>query len=245
MRLTRVAECVEIQVRDTGQGIAAEFLPHVFEPFRQADGSTTRVHGGLGLGLSIVKRLVEAHDGTIGVDSAGLGHGATFIVRFPIDPVCATLSHHPVAPLQDGARPAPELLHGLHVLIVDDDEESRLVVAEHLQGCGAVVLTAASAADVYDVLRHEHVDGLLADIAMPGEDGYTFIRQIRAGLLPTSAWVPAAALTALTRKEDQQLALDAGFQMHIAKPVNPEALVAAVAMLTRKKPDSLALPTQA
>jgi CheY-like chemotaxis protein len=241
--LARVSDFVDVTVRDNGQGISPDFLPHVFEAFRQADGSTTRAHGGLGLGLSIVKHLVEAHGGMVQADSAGPGHGATFVVRFPIDPACAALAQHHLPP-SNAVAPHVESasLDGLHILVIDDDEESRLMVAEHLEGRGAVVLVAPSAADAYDVLRRERVDGLLADIAMPGEDGYTFIRRIRAGLLPESTRVPAAALTALTRKEDRQLALDAGFEMHIAKPVEPDALVSAVAALVRNKATSLVSP---
>ena len=206
VRLKRIQDCVEIQVRDTGQGMSADFLPYIFEPFRQADGSTTRVHGGLGLGLSIVKHLVEAHGGSVEAQSAGVGQGATVIARFPIDPACANDSHRPVARAISAVAVETLSLDNVRVLVVDDDEESRVVVAEHLRRCHGVVFTATSAADAYDVLRRERVDVLLADIAMPGEDGYTLIRRVREGVVPVSASIPAAAITAFAREEDRLLA---------------------------------------
>jgi len=242
VQLKRVHDCVEVQVRDTGQGMSAEFLPYIFEPFRQADGSTTRVHGGLGLGLSIVKHLVEAHGGSVEAQSAGVGQGATVIARFPIDPACANESDRPVARAISAVSVETLSLDNVRVLVVDDDEESRLVVAEHLRRCRGVVFTATSAADAYDVLRRERVDVLLADIAMPGEDGYTLIRRVREGVVPTSASIPAAAITAFAREEDRLLAVRAGFQMHLAKPVDPDGLVAAVASLARRKRPEMAAP---
>jgi signal transduction histidine kinase/ActR/RegA family two-component response regulator len=232
VRLKRVQDFVEIEIRDTGQGISAEFLSHIFEPFRQADGSTTRAHGGLGLGLSIVKHLVEAHDGVVEVHSAGAGLGATFIARFPIDPACADQTSQPVDHATAVSVDAPAL-DNVSVLVVDDDAETRLVVMEHLRRCNGVVFTAASAADAYDVLQREHIDVLLADIGMPGEDGYTLIRRVRAGVIPASASVPAAAITAFAREEDRHLALHAGFQMHLVKPLDPDCLLAAVTSLAR------------
>jgi signal transduction histidine kinase/CheY-like chemotaxis protein len=237
VQLRRAGTIVEMVVTDSGQGIQPEFLPSVFEAFRQADGSTTRMHSGLGLGLSIVKSLVEAHNGTVGVHSAGEGRGATFVVRLPIAicedspepriPAGATLSGAPAH--------APLSLDGISVLVVDDDDQSREVVAAHLHGCHAAVLTASSAALAFDLLQHEHVDVLLADIGMPDEDGYSLIRRIRSQSSPGSASIPAAALTAFAGDEDRQQALQAGFQLHLPKPIDASSLLAAVASLGRMK----------
>jgi signal transduction histidine kinase/ActR/RegA family two-component response regulator len=224
----------EIVVTDSGQGIAPHFLDSVFEPFRQGDGSSTRLHGGLGLGLSITKHLVDAHGGEVTAHSAGEGRGATFIVRLPMVATPATLAER----VDDRRRPVPAMelvspqsLAGVSVLVVDDDEQSRLVVAAHLEAYHAAVITAPSAAAALDVLQHKRVDVLLADIAMPGEDGYSLIRKLRALETPTIASIPAAALTAFARNEDRQQALQAGFQLHLAKPVDARTLVSAVATL--------------
>lgn len=241
VRLRRSSNDVEMIVTDTGQGIAPEFLSSVFEVFRQADGSTTRMHSGLGLGLSIVKSLVEAHNGTVRVHSAGHGHGATFIVRLPIAVHESSEAGADAATTSRAARPqAIPSLDGITVLIVDDDEESRDVVAAHLSECGAAVLTASSAADAFDLLQQGNVGVLLADIGMPDEDGYALIRRIRA-LAPSSlASIPAAALTAFARDEDRLLALNAGFQLHLPKPVDPSWLVTAVATLGRMQTSAAA-----
>jgi len=225
LRTTPVA--LEISVSDSGQGISREFLPFVFEPFRQADGSTTRRHGGLGLGLSIVRHLAEAHGGTVTADSAGEGCGSTFVVRLPTG---ALASGQPSEPTLE----SPESLAGLSVLVVDDDEESRAIVAEYLHGHQAVVHTASSAGQAFDMLRQERVDVLLADIAMPDEDGYSLIKRIRATGTSIAKTIPAAALTSFARDEDRQHALQAGFQLHLIKPVDPHSLVAAVANLGRQ-----------
>jgi signal transduction histidine kinase/ActR/RegA family two-component response regulator len=233
VRLTRTHDAIELTVSDTGQGISAEFLPSVFEPFRQADASTTRVHGGLGLGLSIVKHLVEAHHGSIGADSDGPGRGATFTVRFPVERAWTMVTPAPSTRIRERLSPDAPSLQGVSVLVVDDDDASRHVVAECLQVHEASVHTAASASDAYAALQREKIDVLLADIAMPGEDGYALIRRVRAGFVPGHATIPAAALTAFAREEDRQLALHAGFQMHLVKPVDPAAVVGAVATLAR------------
>ena len=234
VRLRQTGHAVELSVTDAGQGISPAFLASVFEPFRQADGTTTRYHGGLGLGLSIVKHLVDAHGGAIAAFSAGEGQGATFTVRLPVVATRATAPDSGV--LRDPA--ARQSLDGVSVLVVDDDERSRRVVAAHLALHHAAVLTAASAAQAFDLLQHEHVDVLLSDIAMPGEDGYSLIRRVRALDTPAVASIPAAALTAFARKEDRQQALQAGFQLHLTKPIDAQTLISAVATLGgRSHPD--------
>jgi len=237
VQLREKGNSAEVIVTDTGRGIAADFLPSVFEAFRQADASTTRSHGGLGLGLSIVKHLVEAHGGTVSAQSGGEGCGATFSVRIPLL-AAAAASDGSRGRLAIAERPtlnpseAPGL-GGLRVLIVDDDLDTRQVVAAQLENHQAVASTAASAAQAFELLQHEHFDVLLADIAMPEEDGYSLIRRVRALSTIETASIPAAALTAFARKEDRQQALQAGFQLHLAKPVDVRKLVAAVATLGR------------
>ena len=235
VRVGRTGDSVELTVRDSGQGIPRDFLPSVFEPFRQADGSTTRLHGGLGLGLAIVKHLVEAHGGTVVAESDGEGRGATFVVRLPVvglrpaqvrDSAAAGLA----VPVKEAAHPAPSLA-GISVLVVDDDDGSRQVVAAHLERHHAAVLTAASVPDALDMLQREHVDVLVADVAMPGEDGYSLVRKMRTLHATAATSIPAVAVTAFARDEDRRHALQAGFQLHLAKPIDPRALLDAVASL--------------
>src|SRR4051812_22551455 len=220
----------ELVVGDSGDGIPVEFLPHVFEPFRQADASTTRTHAGLGLGLSIVKQIVEAHGGTVAAENMPAGRGAVFSVRLPI--VAAPHNRRATDPTMDRTVTDESSLTGLMVMVVDDDDESRHVVAAHLESCNATVMTASSAPEALHLLQQHPVHVLLADIAMPGEDGYSLIRKLRA-LDASIAAVPAAALTAFAREEDRQEALDAGFQLHLSKPIDAGSLIAAVATLAR------------
>jgi CheY-like chemotaxis protein/nitrogen-specific signal transduction histidine kinase len=233
----RAGEFVEIAVADNGRGIASEFLPWVFEPFRQADASTTRVHGGLGLGLAIVKHLVEAHDGTVNCDSAGESRGATFTVRLPIVAVYSDQGAddrgQPVPSPTSSAAPTPTTLSGITVLVVDDDAESRELLTVTLESYGAAVKTAASAAEALHALGRHRVDVLLSDIAMPGEDGYSLIRAIRAREVSGKTHLPAAALTSFARDDDRQRALQAGFEAHFAKPIDARSLIEAVASLAQ------------
>jgi signal transduction histidine kinase/ActR/RegA family two-component response regulator len=242
LQLRTAGGVAEMVVADSGEGIPEHFLPFVFEPFRQADGSTTRPHAGLGLGMSIVKQLVEAHGGTVTAANGVGGHGAVFTVRLPIlnivtrGPAAADSSARSVEP--------EESLGGLCVLVVDDDEESRHVLAAHLESHRAVVVTASSSAQALALLQQHRVDVLLADIAMPGEDGYTLIRKLRA-LDRSISTIPAAALTAFAREEDRQQAFRAGYQLHLTKPVEAGSLIAAVATLGKWNVQSKKDPVRA
>ena len=239
LSVRRAPRTVEIIVKDGGQGIAREFLPFVFESFRQAEGATTRRQGGLGLGLSIVKHLAEAHGGSVRAESAGEGLGATFVMRLPVIAMCATPSQVAAASLATrSVEPLEQSLaslSGLSILVVDDDAESRAIVAEYLANQEATVLTASSAREALETLERDRVDVLLADIAMPDEDGYALIRLVRASTAFEIASIPAAALTSFARDEDRQQALEAGFQVHLAKPVDPRRLVETIAGLRREQ----------
>lgn len=227
-------EAVEIRVADTGQGIAPGFLPHVFDRFRQADSSSTRSHGGLGLGLAIVKQLAELHGGTVRAESPGNGLGSTFVVRLPRRSPTVHVDRDP-SPSDSGERtPTPaDPMRGLRVLVVDDEPDARHIVGRIFRSQGAEVLTAESADEADALLDRTPPDILISDIGMPGRDGYDLIRRIRARLEPGA--VPAVALTAFAHAEDRNRALAAGFQAHIAKPVDPDELVAVVAHLARRK----------
>ncbi|WP_017716068.1 PAS domain S-box protein [Kamptonema formosum] len=220
----------QIQVSDTGCGIDPDFLPHVFERFRQADSSSTRTYGGLGLGLAIVRHLVELHGGTVAASSEGAGLGATFTVRLPLAQWIAGRGAQGTGPEVPSPTPATPL-SGLRVLVVDDDTDTRDLVAIALEEYGASVTAAASASEALDALAKLPPDVLVSDISMPAADGYTLMRQLRALPAERGGQVPAVALTAYARREDRQKALGAGFQIHLAKPVEPAKLAAAVASL--------------
>ena len=236
VRVERLNSHIEIVVSDTGQGIAPDFLPHIFERFRQADSGTTRAHGGIGLGLAIVRHLVELHGGTIQVASGGKDQGTTFRVRMPVMIVHSEPASERRARV-DGRTPAEDgivqRLDGLHILAVDDDADSRALVRETLEAAGAAVTAADSVAQAVEELRTSRPDVLLADIGMTGSDGFDLIRRVRQLADPTLRHVPAAALTAYARAEDRMKALQAGFQLHLAKPVDPAELIVAIAALAR------------
>ena len=232
--VARVNSHIELSVTDTGQGISAEFLPHVFERFRQADASTTRAHGGLGLGLAIVKHLVELHGGTIDAKSAGEGQGSAFTVSLPIAVVRRRTEGenrtHPRAPSATAVN-CELKLEGLTVLVVDDDPDARNLIRRVLEECDATVITAGSAAEAIKLLTRNQPDILLSDIGMPQVDGYEFLKQVRSLEIPKARSMPAIALTAFARSEDRTRALLAGYLVHVSKPVEPQELVATVASI--------------
>jgi CheY-like chemotaxis protein len=216
-------------VSDSGIGIEPDFLPHVFDRFRQQDAASTRAHGGLGLGLSIARHLVELHGGTIEALSAGPGLGSTFLVRIPVA-VGAGEAAPAIAGALSGALGDLPSLAGLRVLIIDNEPDSRGLMRAVLEECGARVDEAASAAEGLQIIRERPPDVLLSDIAMPAEDGYSLIRKVRA-LESAGKTLPAAAFTAFATAQDRARALLAGFQAHIPKPVEPSELAAVVATL--------------
>jgi CheY-like chemotaxis protein/anti-sigma regulatory factor (Ser/Thr protein kinase) len=230
---------VTVRVADTGAGIDPAFLPHVFDRFRQADSTTTRSVGGLGLGLFIARHLVEAQEGTIDVASEGRDRGAVFTVTLKAasaHPVVTT-SVTPSTPARTPARDLREVkpaLMGVRVLVVDDEADSREMMTSALESCGATVVAAASATEALRALNRRHVDVLLSDVAMPDKDGYELIREVRLAPTARIASVPAAAVTACVREDEKRKALAEGFQMHLAKPVHPTALAKAVAALARR-----------
>jgi PAS domain S-box-containing protein len=236
VRVERVDSHVEVVVSDTGVGIPRNFVPHIFERFRQADAGTTRERGGLGLGLSITRQLVEMHGGTIDATSAGEGKGATFRVRLPLMIVQTDLLSErirPTVPLNERDVNVPDL-RGVSVLAVDDDPDAVTMVREILEAAGAQVWTAGSAPQALDVLRAVRPDVLVADLGMPQMDGFALIREIRRHSDPVVSQLAAAALTAYARSEDRTKALRSGFQIHLSKPIDPGELMAAIAALARR-----------
>ena len=238
VRLERADSNLEITISDTGQGIARELLPYVFDRFRQSDSSSSRTHGGLGLGLAIVRQLVELHGGTVSAESPGEGEGSTFKVRLPVRGV----RHEPddrancVVKIPDEVltKPVPSL-DGMNVLVVDDDWDSRELVTVVLKASGAEVVSVTSAIEALRELALRRFDVLLSDIGMAEMDGYALISQIRQLPAERGGKIPAAALTAYAGIENQRRALSAGYQVHIPKPIGPSELITAVARLAEHK----------
>jgi PAS domain S-box-containing protein len=223
----------EIVVSDTGNGIAPDFLPHIFERFRQA-GTGARRQGGLGLGLSIVRHIVESHGGTVMAASAGEGQGSAFTIRLPVVEAGAEGQRVPPVSHEDSGLDESPRLDGVRVLVVEDEPDARHLLAAVLQKRGAHVFLASSAAEALEMLQRERPDVLLSDIALEDEDGYALIRKVRSLPQDRGGRIPAAALTGYGRLEDRMRALSAGFQLHAAKPVEPAELVAVVASLAGK-----------
>ena len=238
--LQRFNSHVEIKVSDTGRGISPEFLPYVFDRFRQADSSISRMHGGLGLGMAIVRHLVELHGGTVHAQSPGEGQGTTFTVELPI---IAAYGSGRIVPDADEVNPPTATnqggldlpsLEGLTILVVDDEADARDLLTVVLEARQARVTTVANPTEAYETLEWLRPDVIISDIGMPGEDGYTFMRKVRLEEARVQhGWKPAIALTAHARAEDRLRALSAGYQAHVAKPVEPAELVAVIASLVR------------
>jgi len=237
IRSRQINSHVEVVVTDNGKGIDRNLLPLIFERFRQGDSSTAREHGGLGLGLAIVRHLVELHGGVVTARSQGEGKGAEFIVEIPVS-IADSVA------LQDDGRvslgagsaaltPMPSL-DGLRILVVDDDPDAREVISTILSQTGGEVATASSAAQAIDLVDRWVPNVLISDIGMPGEDGYQLIRKLRARSADKSTQIPAIALTAFTRSQDRLRALSAGYQTHVAKPIEPLELVTVIASLTQR-----------
>jgi PAS domain S-box-containing protein len=235
--LERTDSHVEVTISDTGQGIAPEFLPHVFERFSQSDSSSTRRHGGLGLGLSIVRQLVELHGGTVTATSPGAGKGTTFKVIFPLMSVRPELRDAEVTLPLTGSNPLTNRqpsLNDLRVLVVEDALDARELVAAMLEGCGAEVVAVASAGEALEEMERQRFDVLISDIGMPLMDGYALIEKVRQLPLERGGGIPAVALTAYAGVEDRMRMLSAGYQRHLPKPVEPIELTTVVANLAAR-----------
>jgi len=229
--LARAGALVEIRVSDTGEGIPADFVPHIFQRFRQADASVSRAHGGLGLGLALVKELVEFHGGTVRAASEGVGKGSTFVIQLPLATIGSGEEENPLPVPEAGEEAADAYasvpLTGVRVLLVDDDADALAMMRRVLEDSKAIVRTASSAVAALEVLRRESFDVIVSDIAMPNGDGYELISEVRTRGIET----PALAVTALARAEDRRKAMSSGYQAHVAKPVETEELLGTVASL--------------
>ncbi|HKQ77461.1 MAG TPA: PAS domain S-box protein [Blastocatellia bacterium] len=239
LRLERIDPHVCLTVSDTGEGVSPEFLPFIFDRFRQADASSVRRHGGLGLGLALVKYLVELHGGTIEATSAGEGKGSTFKVLLPVRAVSSPLGKPEGEPVEVPGLDVIPILAGVRALVVDDETDARELVRAVLEQYGAVVLAASSAAEAYDLITSparestDAPDVIVADLGMPDEDGFSLLRRVREWERGHNLYTPAVALTAYGRVEDRVRALMAGFQSHVAKPVESAELTAVIANLVR------------
>jgi PAS domain S-box-containing protein len=236
VRLAREDGLVQVVVQDTGVGIPREFLPHVFDLFRQRDSSDTRPHGGVGLGLALVRRLVELHGGAVSVESEGENRGATFTVSLPAAADADPLSVPPLATGPAAMLDAPDVLAGTRVLLAEHAPDVREAIGDILNRHGAEVTAVASGHEALEVLVQSPADVLVSDIEIPGESGYALIGKVRALPPDRGGRTPAVALSALSRTEDRVCSLEAGFQVHLAKPVQPAELVAAVASLAGRTP---------
>jgi CheY-like chemotaxis protein/anti-sigma regulatory factor (Ser/Thr protein kinase) len=226
VELRQLNQLAQIRVIDTGKGINPQFLPYIFEYFRQEDGSTTRKFGGLGLGLAIARQIVEMHGGRVRAESQGEGQGATFIVQLPAMKQTASIGSEPVQTQTDAGLP----LEGIQILLVDDEPDTREFQAFLLEQNGAHVTAVASGLEALQALEQSIPDVLVSDIGMADMDGYMLLQQIRSRPLHHGGMIPAIALTAYAAQMDQHRALQVGFQTHITKPVEPEVLVRAISL---------------
>ncbi len=235
--LHQVRSSVEIKVADTGQGISPEFLPYVFDRFRQADSTTTRQHGGLGLGLAIARHLVEIHGGTIRAESPGKGKGATFTLKLPLVDCGdkASLLDTTEIVIPESTHQPRQLLSGLRVLVVDDDVDTLELMATALKSRQATVTAVSSAVDALIAIKANRPDVLISDIAMPDEDGYALIEKVRSLDHGEEQTIPAVAITAYAKDEDRERALSSGFQIYLPKPVELTELVSVIARAARRE----------
>ncbi len=233
VRLSCLDSQLEIAVHDSGIGVEQEFLPYVFDRFRQADGTITRRHGGLGLGLAIVRHLIELHGGTVEAQSEGKGQGATFVCRLPLLPVHEGEQGDSTFSASFEREPATGRLRGLTILVIDDEADALDLIQRLLVKCGATVLTAESSPAAFALLESNRPDLIISDIGMPNEDGFGFVRKLRALPLSRGGRIPAVALTAYARAEDRDHALNCGFQAHLPKPLDISQLCAVIARLIR------------
>ncbi len=246
IRLVGTEQEAELSVTDDGEGIRPEFLPHIFEPFRQQDSSAARTHGGLGLGLTIARHLVALHGGSIQADSPGPGRGSNFTVKLPLTLGMAGAARSPRQPTDDGPRPVERRLrlvdHHPRVLVVEDDTDTGDLMQTVLEAAGFTVTVVASAANALTIVDELRPAVLVSDIALPGEDGYSLIRKIRQGESERGTHLPAIAVTALATDADRTRAFSAGYQLHLAKPVDGTELVRAIASLVEPVPRAASAP---